>query len=257
MAIEVYIRYAAVKYVYYLVRICRHIWVVGDHYEGLAVALYRITHAAHHVVRRFGVKVAGRLIGEYYVRVCNQRPCYAYALLLSAGHLPRHVVHVAFKANVLQRLLCHPHALIVGHPPKRQRKRHVFKGRVVRHEVEGLEYEPHVLLPEKYKLGLVHSFKVLAVYDYLAAGHGLEACQHIQKGGFAAAASADYAAKFSGHYLQVYSPQGMDVDASHPVYLGNVAQIYYRLLLSRLFLGGFAFHRILLLIMPYMAYTAL
>ena len=81
VAIEVYIRYAAVKYVYYLVRICRHIWVVGDHYEGLAVALYRITHTAHHVVRRFGVKVAGRLVGEYYVRVRDQRPCYADALL--------------------------------------------------------------------------------------------------------------------------------------------------------------------------------
>ena len=257
MAIEVYIRYAAVKYVYYLVRICRHIWVVGDHYEGLAVALYRITHTAHHVVRRFGVKVAGRLIGEYYVRVCDQRPRYAYALLLSAGHLPRHVVHVAFKAYVLQRFLRQPHALIVGYPTKRQRKRHVFKGRVVRHEVEGLEYEPHVLLPEKYKLGLVHSFKVLAVYDYLAAGHGLKPRQHVQKGGFAAAASAYYAAEFPGHYLQVYSPQGMDVNASNPVYLGNAAKVNYGLLPGRFLLGGYAFHRTLLLIMPYMAYLAL
>ena len=166
-------------------------------------------------------------------------------------------VHVAFKAYVLQRLLCQPHALIVGHPTKRQRKRHVFKGSVVRHEVEGLEYKPHVLLPEKYKLGLVHSFKVLAVYDYLAAGHGLKPRQHVQKGGFAAAASAYYAAELPGHYLQVYSPQGMDVNASNPVYLGNVAKVNYGLLPGRFLLGGYAFHRTLLLIMPYMAYLAL
>ena len=49
----------------------------------------------------------------------------------------------------------------------------------------------------------------------------------------------------------------MDVNASNPVYLGNAAKVNYGLLLSRLFLGGFAFHRILLLIMPYMAYLAL
>ena len=139
--------------------------------------------------------------------------------------------HVAFQANVLKGLFGQAHTLFIRHSLKGKGKSHVFQRRVIWHKIECLKYESNIFLTKKYKLALVHPFQMLAVYHHLTGCGGFKAGQKVQKGGFAAAASAYYAAELSGHYFKVHSPKGVNIHAAYLVYLFGVTHADYGLLL--------------------------
>src|ERR671916_1304534 len=75
-----------------------HLLVVGRHHNGGADAVDAV-QKLHDANRRVRVEVAGRLVGDEYLRLRDEGPRDRDALLLSAGELVRELVHLAAQTN--------------------------------------------------------------------------------------------------------------------------------------------------------------
>ena len=76
----------------------------------------------------------------------------AHALLLSAGHLVRKVVHAVLQPHAAEHFLCLQQPHIRVDALEHQRHGHVFRRRQLRQKIVGLEDEADVLLPKGREL---------------------------------------------------------------------------------------------------------
>ena len=75
------------------VRAVRHDRVVGDHEHRLAVLVDQRFNQLHDFGGAFAVQVAGRLVAQKKSGIGNDGPRDGYTLFLSAGKLPRIMMH--------------------------------------------------------------------------------------------------------------------------------------------------------------------
>ena len=125
---------------------------MGDEHDRLVEALGKAADHVHDLFRRPCVEVAGRLVGEHDLGVRDERACNAHALLLSAGHLVRKVVHAVLQSHAAEHFLRLQQPHIRVDALEHQRHGHVFRRRQLRQQVVGLEDEADMLLPEGCEL---------------------------------------------------------------------------------------------------------
>ena len=154
--------------------------------------------------RQLRIQRGSRLVKEQDLRVHCQCPGNGNTLLLSAGQLVGIGVCLVRQAHLFQQgqgFL--PYFLFLPFLHQHRRFHHVFQHRVVREQVEVLEYQtkhPPDLL--QLRLRPVNGFSVhvpcgiVAQVDQVPAVHGFQQCRAAQQRGFAAAAGAD-----NGQYL--------------------------------------------------------
>ena len=83
------------------VRVGRQIVVVGNHHKRLLLLPHDLLHKFQHFHRRLRIQISCRLIRKDDLRVHRQCPCDSDSLLLSAGHLVRHVGHKFLQSHKL------------------------------------------------------------------------------------------------------------------------------------------------------------
>ena len=89
----------------YTVGELRLVLVVGHHHYCAVIILVQVVEEVHHLGAHLGVKVTGRLVGEYYLRISHNRAGYRHTLTLSARKLRRHVTHTVAESYTLKHLL--------------------------------------------------------------------------------------------------------------------------------------------------------
>ena len=188
-----------------------------DHDEGVVVALGHGLDEGEDLLARAAVQVAGRLVREDDLRVGDQRPGNADALLLAAAHLGGLVVDVLGQAEVLEHLQRRGLALAHADPAIDQGHGHVLQRGHGGEEVELLEDEADVPQAEIHQLFFVHLLQVLPRDDDRAAGGLFQAGHHVEERGFAAARPPDDAHEFPGIDIQVHAVEGADPLLAHAV----------------------------------------
>jgi len=75
--------------------------VVGDHYDGMAVAA-KVAEDAHHFIFVLLVEISGWFIGQNYIGVVDERARNADPLLFAARELPWQVMEPATESDADQ-----------------------------------------------------------------------------------------------------------------------------------------------------------
>lgn len=136
-----------------------------------------------------GVQVARRFVGEQDVRLAGKGPGDRHALLLAAGKLSRIMGHPLGQTDPLEQrggaLAC------IGTAMKLQRQHHVFQCGEATEQLEGLEYETHVIGAQRRTLVFVESRQSAPGQLYLAVSGQVEAGKQAQEGGFSRARGTD------------------------------------------------------------------
>ena len=78
--------------------------VVRDHDDRLVILLVQLAEHIKHDLRIFRVEISGRLVGQDYSGIVDDRPCQSDALLFAAGKLQRLVRHFVFELEQPQNL---------------------------------------------------------------------------------------------------------------------------------------------------------
>ena len=147
--------------------------VVGHHADRGALAV-ELAQEVHDGLAIFGVEVSGGLVGEEDAGLAAQGPGHGDALLLAARKLARIVPHAVAHPDLFQRLGGALFALGGGESPVGQGKLDVLEDREVADEVEALENETDLAVPDPGALGVVDAGDVVAVELVGALGRRVE-----------------------------------------------------------------------------------
>ena len=166
--------------------------VVGHVDRGDADLVLDALDDVAHLHAQLGVQVGKRLVHQQHVRLDDDGAGQGDALLLAAGELGRHAVGVLVDLHHAQDFVRPAVALLPGHPAGLE-----AVGDVVAHGHVG---EHGVVLEHHAHVALVGGDVVdhLVVHADLAAFNGVEADDHAQQRGFAAAGRAQQREKFAG-----------------------------------------------------------
>ena len=171
--------------------------VVGDVDEGGVDALAQLDDLRAHLVAQLGVQVGQRLVHQEHLGITDDGAADGHALALAAGQRLGLAVQVLGDVQNLGRL---PHLLVdllLGYLAQLQGEGHVLiYGHV---GVQGVALEDHGDVPV-LRLHVVHP---LAADDQIALGDILQAGDHPQRGGLAAAGGADQDDELLVRNLQV------------------------------------------------------
>ena len=83
------------------VRKRRKMIVMCDHDERLVLLPHNPPHQLQNLHRRLGIKIPGRLVRKNNLGIHDECSRDSDALLLSAGHRIRHVLHLLLKSDEL------------------------------------------------------------------------------------------------------------------------------------------------------------
>ena len=175
---------AAVKKCDDAIGVLRHIVVMCDEHDGLVeIACERANHI-HHFGFGFGIEIAGRLVGEYHLRTCHESAGDADALLLTARHLGRIMVHAFAKADPLEHGTRDRLAFTLRHASEHQWHGHILDGIEIGQQIVRLEHEAKVLLPEFGQLPFVKPADGHTCDTYTTFSWFFHAGKLIEQGGF-------------------------------------------------------------------------
>jgi len=132
-----------------------------------------------------GVQVGQRLVHEECLRITHDRAAHGDPLALAAGEVGRFAVQVLAELEQFGRLLDPAVGLFLRHLGDLEGERHVLPHGHVRVQRVGLEDHRDVAILRRE---LVHD---LAVHAQLAVADVLQAGDHVQRRGFAAAGRPD------------------------------------------------------------------
>ena len=164
---------AAVEEVDASVGMAREALVVGHHADRRAAPV-QLLEERHHGFAVDGVEVSRRLVGEKDERLAGDRPRDGHTLLLAARELRGEVLHPVRHADALQGLLHALLALVGGHAAVGQRQLHVLEDREVADQVEALEDESDLPIPDASALGERELLGRLAVQGVVPVGGRVE-----------------------------------------------------------------------------------
>ena len=139
-----------------------------------------------------------------------------HALLLATGKLSREVIAPVGKTNQFQgffrrhRVSCN----LSDHS-------HILQRSQAGDEVIELEYEAHVVAAKVGQLPLTGASQVGAVIDHRSFSRRVQPAQNVEQGRFTTARCAEQHHELASVQLQVHAPQGMHLDLTHAVHLGD------------------------------------
>ena len=118
----------------------RQLLVVRDEYDSLTETLVQRNKRAHDVGSGLRVEISGRLVGEDYMRLCDQCAGNRDSLLLSARELRRkRILLVGDSKRLKQRTNLGRIGLF---PVESERERDIFKNVEIRNQIVLLKNEP-------------------------------------------------------------------------------------------------------------------
>ena len=183
----------------------RLLLVVGHVHERDPDLLLQRLELQLHLLAQLEVEGAQRLVEEQHGGVVDQRPGERDALLLAAGELPGAAALVPAQADELQRF-AHPSGLVrLGRPSLAQAVADVLGHVHVREQGVVLEHRVDVAVVGR------HAGHRLAREVDLARGGLLEARDHAQRGGLAAARGAEERVERAAGHRQAHGIDGGDV----------------------------------------------
>ena len=183
----------------------RLLLVVGHVDEGDADLLLDALELDLEPFAQLEVEGAERLVEEQEVGPVDQRTGQGHALLLAAGELVRLASLVAGEMDELEHLPGAAGDLVLGHVPALEPEGDVLAD--VEVGEEGVVLEDHV---DRALVGRIVGHVDRAQLD-AAAGRLLEAADHAQGRGLAAARRAEEGEELAGHDLQRDGVDGDDV----------------------------------------------
>ena len=183
--------------------------IVGDVDGGDAHLTLDLANGLPHLQAQLGVQIAQRLVHQQHVRLDDQRTGQRHALLLAARQILRQPVGVLLDLHDLQKAVCLPGDLILGGLAVLQTVGHILGHGHVGENGVVLEHHADVALA-----GLL-VVDALLVEIEVAALNGIEARDHAQQRGLAAAGGPQQRKQLSVAYLQI---QPLD-DGGVPVLL--------------------------------------
>jgi len=122
--------------------------VMGDEHDRLVQFALKSQHLRLQFFADHRVHCAERLVHQQNRRVGGQRARHPHPLLLTAGQLRRVVLHAVGHPDLLECLLNALLPVRGGHPAIGERKLHVLVDGQVADEVEGLEDEADLAVPD-------------------------------------------------------------------------------------------------------------
>ena len=189
--------------------------IVGDVDEGGLEALVELGDLRAHLHAQFGVQVGQRLVHQKHLWLAHDGAAQGHALALAAGKRGGLAVEKLFDAEDLRRLAHAAVDLRLGRLAQFEGKGHVVVHGHVRIEGVALKHHGDVAV-----LGQ-HVVDQFAVDIQFAFGDLLQAGDHAQRGGLAAARGADQHHEFLILDLQIKILDSSDVAR---IDLPNIAQ---------------------------------
>ena len=193
--------------------------------RGAQRAIDRLDYFQHPFACRIVQGACGLIAQEHFGSFRNG-PGDGHALLLSAGHLGREVMHAGFQAHELQGVFGR-HRMFgdLGD------QFHVLQRGKTRDQVVELEYEPHGFPSETGPFAFIRpGYFPFAVVDLSARWH-IETAQDVEQGRLTATRCPQEDGQFTRVQVQIDPPQGGHVHLAHAVDLGDVAGAEYRICL--------------------------
>ena len=137
-------------------RSARDLVGMGDEQHGVAAGV-QILDQTQDLLTRLGVEVSGRLVGEQDRRAVDQRPGDGDPLALPATELVGLVVHAVREPDRLERFDGALAPLLGRYPRVNERQGDVVEGGRSRQQVEGLEHEADLAVPDVGELIVVET----------------------------------------------------------------------------------------------------
>ena len=176
----------SVLQVYLAQRVRGDVDLVGHHDDGLPLPVQRLEEA-HDLLAGGAVEIAGRLVGQQDAGRVDQRARDGHALPLSAGELVGPVLDPVAQPDPRERITRQRAALLGSQPGVDQGELHVVQRRGPGQQVEGLEHESDLLVPDPGQLVVVQLAHPVAVQPVLARRRAVEAADQVHEGGLARA----------------------------------------------------------------------
>ena len=204
-----------------------HFRLVGDEHDRVAPAVQPFEHR-HDLDAGLGVEVARGLVGQHEGRVVHQRAGYRHPLALPPGELVRPVAHPIVELDQAER---------GGSPlvPGRRRHTGIDQGQLdvvqrgsPRQQVERLEDEPDLLIPDAREVVVVHPADVLAVQQVLAPRRRIETADEVHQRRLARPRGSHDGDELAALDVDRHAAQRMDLLRPHPVGLPEIAGVDQR-----------------------------
>ncbi len=201
----------------------RHVAVVRDDDDREPRRVQLLEHPQDFFARP-RVEVSGWLVGQQKLRPVHERACNGDALLLTAGHLARLVMHPLRQPHAFQEGRAAVELLAVVDAGRRisQRHGHLVERGGPREQVEALKDEADLTIAQMGPLvGVV--LRNLLVLEPIPAGRGMiEAAQQVHQRGLARAGGPHQGHHFPFPDFERHAPQDGHVDLTQMVGLGDV-----------------------------------
>src|SRR5712691_915562 len=184
---------------------------VGDHHDRRAL-LVDLVEQVHDLPCHQRVEVAGGLVGEDEAGVARQHSGDGHPLLLPARELRRQVARARAEADELEGARDPRPALGARQAAVAQGHVDVVEGIQIGDEVEALEDEPDLSVPDAGHLVVAEAAHVLAIEDVGAALEGVEQAGDVEEGGLARAGGAHDGHELARTHAQRELRQRMGLD---------------------------------------------
>jgi len=193
--------------------------------QGLAAfAPERLEQGDDLVARRF-VEVAGGLVAEDHLRLADQRPGDAHALLLAARELRWKVPSALGQPDPGEGGLRPRAALVPAHAPGDERRLDVLLRAERGDQVERLEDEAERAAAQRRELTLAQLRQVATVEEDLSTGRPVQGAQHLEQRRLARARRTLDGEELALGHTEVDAGEGGDVPASLYIPFGHVSQL--------------------------------
>src|SRR6267154_4446961 len=191
--------------------------IVRDHQHGLAELFHQAVDQLHDFVGAFAIEVAGGLVAKQDGGVGDDGAGDGHALFLSAGELPRIVIHALREANDAEGGFDVLAALGLGEFCEQQRQLDVLKGGEYGDEVVHLKDEADMAGAPLGEFVAGHVRDFVASHGDAAVGGDVQAAKQIEQRSLAGAAGAHEADEVAFVDVEIEALQDLDFFAAAAV----------------------------------------
>ena len=194
-----------------------------DHDDGVAGAR-QVLEQRHDFGAGFGIKIAGRFVGQQDGWFVDEGAGDGDALALATGQLVGFMVHAVGQADLGNGLQCNLPPLVGGYAGVNQRQLHVVQRIRTWQQIEGLKHKANFAVADFRQLIVVHLADQNPV-EFILPGRGrVEAADQVHQGGFAGAGRAHDGDVFAALDFERHVPQGVDGFRAHLITPRNVLE---------------------------------